>query len=77
MGTLRLDNIKELQAGETETVYLRREKEVKRFLLKLINSRLPFAGCRTIKKTYFGQTGWSQDTNRWRKLAGGTTNITK
>merc|ERR1739844_259574 len=35
MGILRLDNIRELQAGETETVYLRREKEAVAPLRKL------------------------------------------
>merc|ERR1712228_436072 len=40
MGTLRLDNIRELQAGETETVYLRREKEAVAPLKKLTLDKL-------------------------------------
>merc|ERR1712083_1231314 len=40
MGTLRLDNIRELQAGETETVYLRREKEAVAPLRKLTLDKL-------------------------------------
>merc|ERR1711915_1008813 len=40
MGSLRLDDIRELQAGETETVYLRREKEAVAPLRKLTMDKL-------------------------------------